>query len=663
MQQSMLNIVLIVILIIPFALNTTCLAEDSVSTLESRWTQAEPREDVAGTIMNLKMLGSDVIFRAVNVWGSDLKEAAEVIEESRVLIEAAHKENIKVSAMLGMLAVFPRSYSEEFIDSNATRDPMGRLIRIDESFYHGCLENEGWRDYFKELLSILVDAGIDIIEIDQPALETWRGECYCNHCMKAFRNWLTKKYTSDQITNLLRIKDISLFDYRDYLKATGLAGLSEWDRLHSSRFGHEYWLFQVSNNLKRVQEVAEFAKAAAREKDRELLIFGNVWGLASEYIPVATIFDIVNVAGDLRTPEIWEPSPVRTGPPWVSWIPVFKIARAIAEERMMLSFLDTRGLELAVERFKKLGDLASVIIPEAFFSGVNYAFPYRNRVAHPLERHYPFEPLLEISDYLDKVQPLLKGRTNADIAVMVPFSSLLWQRFSKDYHGTARILMDEHRLFDVIFTGDGQIIPDKFSLSDLKKYKVLIMPDCYSITPSQQKVITEFLDNDGVVIASGGLDLSDSLGYQKAEEKTSLASDKRILHFRGEAFKYAAERNETIRTAYTRLLDTALPEKHIELSGVSNARLDNIRVERWQNSNETVVCLVNANHSRETGVEKLENLELSVSWTDNNATVHLYVPGAKDSTVLESTLSDGSIKMTIPEMNSCAVIQISRKDN
>jgi hypothetical protein len=80
--------------------------------------------------------------------------------------------------------------------------------------------------------------------------------------------------------------------------------------------------------------------------------------------------------------------------------------------------------------------------------------------------------------------------------MFVPYSDSLWHTtpivpIAMTYYGTmygaCQILVDAHIPFDVLFTGDGNILQDTITVNDLKKYKVVYLTHDRSILTSVHK--------------------------------------------------------------------------------------------------------------------------------------------------------------------------------
>jgi len=87
----------------------------------------------------------------------------------------------------------------------------------------GCINNPELERGYLEYLKGYVDAGVDVMQRDEPGANfnaTGWGGCFCPHCIKAFREYLAENTTADE-RKPLGIADLETFDYRAHLKGQG----------------------------------------------------------------------------------------------------------------------------------------------------------------------------------------------------------------------------------------------------------------------------------------------------------------------------------------------------------------------------------------------------------------------------------------------------------
>ncbi len=85
----------------------------------------------------------------------------------------------------------------------------------------GCANHPEFRAGHVRAVLAAMDAGADVLQRDEPGQNhnalSWGG-CFCDHCMKAFPDWL-RRHADAAVLERLGAADLDRFDYRDYLRA------------------------------------------------------------------------------------------------------------------------------------------------------------------------------------------------------------------------------------------------------------------------------------------------------------------------------------------------------------------------------------------------------------------------------------------------------------
>jgi len=121
---------------------------------------------------------------------------------------------------------------------SAAGDPSGRhedldgnknmpswMVTFKPPHYTGCCNHPAFRDLFFADAKAYVDMGVDMIHVDDSAMNSswvnYAGVCFCEPCRAAFREYLRKAHSTEEL-KALGIEAIDTFDYRQHLKATGI---------------------------------------------------------------------------------------------------------------------------------------------------------------------------------------------------------------------------------------------------------------------------------------------------------------------------------------------------------------------------------------------------------------------------------------------------------
>ncbi len=405
------------------------------------------------------LLDADVAFRVMNLWGITHENALKYAEDTKDIIKFLNENGRKTSAMLGGISISSQD-SELFKERAGARNPLGHLVYIDDKTLHGCYNRKEWQDFLNKLLDILASNKVDFVELDQPAQEHWRGECYCDVCINGFTEYLKKNGKSQQ----------SNFNYVNYLHGIRLAHVNEGDREMYSPLGQDYWRYQIEKDNNNVKKLVD----NFRKKHSGIKIFGNSWGLAGEYIPAVSSYDYIDIAGDLRTPWLWEPSHQLFGSPYNSWIPVVKMAQSLSDKKI-LSFLDTYPYERVLKDFKSEKDeILNIFAAEMLASGAEFVFPYSNRVAYNQYDEFSKRNIRNFLTFIKTNNDLFgKRNTDSDILVTAPQEKVITKRFFKQYWAVCYYLLDNGYDFDFKWS-------EKVTENDRKNYKIIINTANYS---------------------------------------------------------------------------------------------------------------------------------------------------------------------------------------
>ncbi|MCK9224462.1 MAG: hypothetical protein M0R46_00310 [Candidatus Muirbacterium halophilum] len=406
---------------------------------------------------DFETIDADVAFRVLNIWGNTLEEGNRYADDIEQTVQKIHKIGRKTSGMFGGISISSKD-EKSFIEKAGARNPEGIITSVDSLTLHGCYNRLEWQKRLKEIYKIFSKHNIDYMEMDQPAQEHWRGECYCDVCIKDFEKYLHKN-------NI--IPKTNPFNYIDYLMKKRIHNIREGDRERYSEFGSYYWQFQIEKDWKNVGRLTlDFKNINPLMK-----FFGNTWGLAGEYIESVKFYDMTNVAGDMRTPFIWEPARDRFGPPYNSWIPAVKIAHSLGNKNI-ISFLDTYPYERLLKEHKEDKDYVFNIVASEFLaSGATFVFPYSNRVAYNQYGEFNKFNLRRFMSFIKNNREFFeKRKTNPQILLKASKQQTILTRFHKQYWAIAYYLIDNGLDYDFAFTE---------TKTDEEKYKIVIDCDKY----------------------------------------------------------------------------------------------------------------------------------------------------------------------------------------
>ena len=164
-------------------------------------------------------VGADRAFRADSAYE----------KRYRTNIATAHKAGLRWTIWLSVndaqdidLKTRPDLLEATCIDIDGNKIKWGPT-----DLYWQCTNNPIWREDLVEVAKRSIDWGADGIAIDEwpgtsDSLHEPYNGCFCEHCMRGFREYLKKKYSLDELTSF-GIEDIDSLDYGRFIREKYLA--------------------------------------------------------------------------------------------------------------------------------------------------------------------------------------------------------------------------------------------------------------------------------------------------------------------------------------------------------------------------------------------------------------------------------------------------------
>ncbi len=168
------------------------------------------------------------------------------------------------------------------------RDLEGNPLRVpwlwDHSYkghpaYWFCTNNPDYQAYLRDQAARACLAPIDGLHIDDysgtSACSAYNGGCFCEYCMKGFRDYLQKHFSSSQLKEK-GIENIKTFDYGDFLKAKDITAEKYKKEHYSIPLIREFQKYQNERMIARITDIYEYA-----EKQRDKLLVRSINSSAS----------------------------------------------------------------------------------------------------------------------------------------------------------------------------------------------------------------------------------------------------------------------------------------------------------------------------------------------------------------------------------------------
>ena len=184
--------------------------------------------------------------------------------------ELAHRKGVRrFSVSVGFLTEFRGmiDFSDDFLDA-AARNFAGQPFVVpwlsDHKHQHKgqpawwwCTNSPLYRKYLESRLQQRMPTGPDGLHIDDyrgsSGAVTWRSECFCRHCMAAFRQYLAGNVPAEKL-QALGITDLAAFDYRQFLIDRGITPEDYARRRAQMPLDEEFYDFHVKANTAYIAE-------------------------------------------------------------------------------------------------------------------------------------------------------------------------------------------------------------------------------------------------------------------------------------------------------------------------------------------------------------------------------------------------------------------------
>ncbi|RLG48326.1 MAG: hypothetical protein DRN92_01265 [Thermoproteota archaeon] len=235
--------------------------------------------------------------------------------------------------------------------------------------YWGSTLHPRWQEFLRGQVERLIDAGVDGIFFDElmgsaglVGDEKHNGD-FNPVVLEGFRTYLQQKYTPKELKDL-GIDDISTFNYREFLISKGYAQQvrdpeERWD----VPLFHDFYAYIESENRKFVIELMKYAKDYAGQKDRDVAVTANLYGLNSYSLNFAPYVDYFFVEFPF----------LKDYPKITTCAPILRLGNSFGKRAVLVP--DT---VLTVPRLLEMGDTATLLqmwIAEAYANGGSLSAP------------------------------------------------------------------------------------------------------------------------------------------------------------------------------------------------------------------------------------------------------------------------------------------------
>ena len=383
-----------------------------------------------------------------------------------------------------------------------------------------CRNNPVWREYLKKIIEIQIDAGARAVQLDEsetPICSIGYGGCFCKDCMKQFRDYLRRRKAEGTLPEEMESLDLDTFHYGDYLRERR----ADWPRdFRSIPFSGVYWDFMLEAHNRHFQEMISFCREYGRKsRNTDIRVSGNFTNMHLLYYP--SLKDVDCCITELR----------RTVFRRHNW---FRLAAGFTGEKDLI--LAESPYDGFIPKFAELvrsgraDDYYRLFMMEPAVHGCGMAFPYGAWMGNRTSESFyaPEKAGREVQSFLKNHDDLISKKSCANVLILYSYGSYKmrdWQcgqgenlrcsdagdllSYTVAYDERAERMpyfeisqgMTDRRIpYDVKVLGDGGLVPDVFSKEDLRTYDLVVVPDCFSMTEKQTKLLEEYAEDHPVFV-------------------------------------------------------------------------------------------------------------------------------------------------------------------
>ena len=518
-----------------------------------------------------------------------------------------------------------------------TRDRFGNPIHAQwveikghrETCYQMCRNNPVWREYLKKIMMIQIDAGVPGIQLDEcelPMTSISSGGCFCKSCMKQFNEWLAERRAAGLLGPEWDEIDLDTFHYGEYLNSHGCS------YPENAPFYRDYWEFQLRQVKKYFGELADFARKYARTTyGRNLEVSGNFYNMQPAYYPIEDKVDIVITEMDhtlFRQPYYYR------------YCAGFARGKPVIIAENPYGGIMPRLLEMLDQG--KGYDLYRIYLLEASVYGCGMSVPYGSWMGNTIRDSFwaPRQLTASVQDFLHDHEECYPQAPSRGAAVLYSYASYYWRDSNKgagangmqDSYGplldaTAaewldpdlkpvpfwdmiRAMSNRNMQYDVVMLPDGELREDDFTAEQLEGYPLVVVPDCFTLTEKQRRILLDYARAGGKAVVAGRLAEGSSL--REDLEKTGNAV---FIPLSGKKEEDTARFMETFEPLYTHIAPVL-------------CRAEKIGVQRYDRDGKTWVHLLNYRYDEaEDRILPVETLKLSLRDTGDRDPVLLAPEG------------------------------------
>jgi hypothetical protein len=581
-------------------------------------------------------------------------------------VDRSHEAGILVPGTIlgiGEFVLLHKRFPEILLGTCRLADGSTAYYSQDRLFM--CSNNPIYDEVMITLGNEAIDAGVDLIVFDEiqgnELTLYWPNSTgYCDHCLAAYREHLSSKYSTTELAGQFGIADLATADFVALLGPQGGKPWAETDALFK-----ELWNMQKRNSFERGAKVVAALRAHMKEVRHVIPVCANTTemglqnftGIRLSAVQWGSVVDFASFENSHK--ELL---------PRGKWLAAERLAVAAfpAPPTVLIRYDPLHAMELEYLEGKSNRSVYLYgLLAEAYANGcgfVNYHQEKGLPAAAGLWKE-TFEAQRFILQHRDLFNP--RATTGADVAVLYVENE--GQRYrTNSYMGIVQALAESHIPFDVLIDGGDGIVPVTLTEDTLKPYALVVMPHALNLTEEQNRALHAYTNKGGTVLTADPAefdipeaDLVKDVGggnFVAFPEITSGAGTTRDL---GGA--YFAEYDDATRA----LIADSVNKYADAVLQVSGADRNVCVYTRYDASPERLVIhLVNSDYDPGTNVMRPKaNVKVRVKrpdYYDSVRPARIYSPDVPWATPVECsvTIVGDFIELVVPKLDVYSIVAL-----
>jgi len=380
----------------------------------------------------------------------------------------------------------------------------GVEITLDGELIHGrhAINTRVFRDFLVNVCKKAIDAGSSGVVFDVAYADRYS---FDPDSIAGFRGYLASNFDEEYLRENYNITDISTFDYAQYLQDLGYDASKVFQSTYEADFMDWYKpryhppLWVEWNDYLREVEVNFLRRLRDELKNYSMTKYGRPFyitanrGWRYDQLISAQYLDFLSGETFIDDMDGYCPYPN------ITMVPMYKLALSIG--KMFWSW----NVPTSPNHNR-----TALFAAETHAYGGIYEIPI-DICQYDVESQHYLRTAGKVNELvINHPELFIDQEEDSEVAIVY---SLSWAKYDfigeLSFRGACYILSDEHITFDVVLLGDNRWIADDLTLSKIRGYRAVVLPNPLALTDNQVQVMTDYVKDGGTLLIFGNAGIYD----------------------------------------------------------------------------------------------------------------------------------------------------------